>query len=208
ALPSGHHGSAAAPLSQGRRQTVAPRSHTRAMILAAAALLVGVIALLQLHSHRRASSDADASAAPTAGDVQAPATTPTIPVAKTSPAHHNPAGAPTAAVPVQANSLATPSHSGVVKQVLPKVLPAAQASIQGKVNVVVTVHVDAAGRVSGAEVTSPGPSRYFARISQEAAQQWLFAPAEDGGPTEPRTWNLHFQYRQDGVEVMPAPAAR
>ena len=205
---SGNLGSAATPFGPERTQPAAPRRRARAMILAAAAVLVVVIAVLQLHSHRETSSDTAASAASTSGNVAAPAATPVVPAIKSSPAHRYPAGAPTTDVQAPTSSSAMPVHPGVAKQVLPKVLPAAQASIQGTVNVVVTVLVDSAGRVTGAELKSPGPSRYFARISTEAAQQWLFAPAENDSSTQPRTWDLHFVYRQDGMHVIPAPVAR
>ncbi|MDE3163457.1 MAG: TonB family protein [Acidobacteriota bacterium] len=99
-------------------------------------------------------------------------------------------------------------QNGIVKRVLPTVLPSAQASIRGTVTVVVRVEVDSAGGVTNATLASAGPSRYFAKTSLQAAEQWRFVPENNGGDARFRAWNLHFQYRQDGVEVMPAPAAR
>lgn len=99
-------------------------------------------------------------------------------------------------------------QNGIVKRVLPTVLPSAQASIRGTVTVVVHVEVDSSGSVTNATLAQEGPSRYFAKISQQASEQWRFDPEANGGNARFRAWNLHFQYRQDGVQVMPAPAAR
>ena len=99
-------------------------------------------------------------------------------------------------------------QNGIVKRVLPNVLPSAQASIRGTVTVVVRVEVDSAGSVTNATLASEGPSRYFAKTSLQAAEQWRFVPEKDRGDARFRAWNLRFQYRQDGVQVTPAPAAR
>ena len=87
----------------------------------------------------------------------------------------------------------------VLRRTMPQVLPAAKASIRGTVAVSVRITVDEAGNVTTATLVSPGPSRYFSRISLQAAQQWRFKPAPAGS-----AWILRFLYRQSGIEIVPA----
>jgi TonB family protein len=85
--------------------------------------------------------------------------------------------------------------SGVLLRVNPEVLPAAQQSIRGEVNVAVRVTVDAAGNVTDAELQAPSGSRYFNRIAVEAARQWKFAAGVGGA------WRVQFQFRHDGTDL-------
>jgi len=86
-------------------------------------------------------------------------------------------------------------RDGVVKRVIPDVLPAAQQSIRGQVNVSVRVTVDGAGDVTDAELQRPSGSRYFNRVAVDAARQWKFAATPGGA------WTVHFEFRQDGVNA-------
>jgi serine/threonine-protein kinase len=144
---------AAAPVKLGR------------MALVAAVLVLLVIGVLFLHSHRSAF-------APSAGEPQAA-------------------------------SRGASAKAAVVQQVLPDVLPAARASIHGQFIVTVRVTVDLDGQVSNAAFDSPGPSKYFARVSLEAAQKWRFQPARVDGHPIPSVWLLQFQFTQAGTEVTP-----
>jgi TonB family protein len=100
------------------------------------------------------------------------------------------------------------AKAAVTQQVLPDVLPAARESIHGQFIVTVRVTVDQDGQVSNAAFDSPGPSKYFARVSLEAAQKWRFQPTlEDGHPISD-TWILQFKFTQAGTEVTPVLAAR
>jgi TonB family protein len=85
--------------------------------------------------------------------------------------------------------------SGVLLRVNPEVLPAAQQSIRGEVNVGVRVMVDAAGNVTNAELESPSASKYFNRVSVDAARQWKFARGTGGA------WRVQFQFRHDGTDL-------
>jgi len=92
----------------------------------------------------------------------------------------------------------------VLQRVLPDVPRAASNTIWGTVRVVVRVGVDAAGNVTQAELQSRGPSRYFARLSLEAARKWRFtAPLQNGAPVA-SAWLLHFGYRHDGMSADPS----
>ena len=111
----------------------------------------------------------------------------------------------------KANSPATSttSTSGLVpgrvlERVMPDVPRQASNTIWGTVRVAVRVSVDALGNVTQAQLQSAGPSRYFARLSLEAARKWRFAAPTQNGQATSSVWLLHFGYRRDGVAVEPA----
>lgn len=91
----------------------------------------------------------------------------------------------------------------VLERVMPDVLKSASNTIWGTVRVGVRVSVDTSGNVTGAELQAAGPSRYFARVSVDAARKWRFAPAMRNGQAAPSAWLLHFGYRKDGTSVEP-----
>jgi TonB family protein len=91
----------------------------------------------------------------------------------------------------------------VLQQVLPDVLPKARTSIRGTVRVDVTVDVDSLGSVRGATLTSPGPSKYFARLALQSARRWRFAPAKVAGQDVLRRWTLHFEFTPSQTTVVP-----
>ena len=88
------------------------------------------------------------------------------------------------------------SHDGVVRKVMPDVLPAAQRSIEGKVRVKLALEVNSSGKVIECKLLS-SPSKYFARVSEEAARGWKFAPAS----ADSRMWHVEFEFRRSGTEV-------
>jgi TonB family protein len=115
--------------------------------------------------------------------------------AKPSPASRRRDAAPAAirpAAPSLAASVqpATLDNPGLHK-ILPDVPQSAKETIQGTIRVGVKVHVDPYGNVAGAELDTPGPSRYFARLATEAAQNWKFAPA---GQSAERQFVVHFDF--------------
>jgi TonB family protein len=94
-------------------------------------------------------------------------------------------------------------HGEVAQQVLPDVLESARNTIRGTVKVRVNVDVDRSGNVEGADLQSPGPSKYFARAALQAAQQWKFKPANIGGQGVLSSWTLRFEFTRDGTRVIP-----
>ncbi len=105
--------------------------------------------------------------------------------------------------PIAAKKKASPSPGTVVHQVMPDVSKSARNTITGTVKVAVRVQVDQNGKVASAKLTSPGPSKYFAREALQAAQQWQFsAPEVDGQPTT-SAWLLQFRFRRGGTQVVP-----
>jgi TonB family protein len=108
-------------------------------------------------------------------------------VTSPSPALHQP----------EPNAKTPPTSSvpgEVVYQALPEVPLKASQTIQGRVKVSVRVYVDPSGSVSGAELDSPGPSKYFAQLAIAAARRWKFTPAKAGDRSVPSEWILRFEF--------------
>jgi protein TonB len=95
----------------------------------------------------------------------------------------------------------------VARQVLPDVPPSARRTIRGKISVGVRVSVDSSGKVTDAELDSPGPSKYFARLALEAAQRWTFDPPKMDGRSVLSDWVLHFEFTGSGTKAVPVEAA-
>jgi TonB family protein len=100
------------------------------------------------------------------------------------------------------------SDVGVVERVMPQVSPSARRTIQGKIKVRVRVNVDATGNVSNAVLESAGPSKYFSRISMEAARRWKFAPEETAEQSGRRAWRLQFSFTRAKTEASATPVKR
>lgn len=95
------------------------------------------------------------------------------------------------------------SAGGVVKQVLPPVPLSARQTITGKVKVNVRVAVNPDGNVSSANLSSAGPSKYFARLALEASRNWKFKPAVANGQAAATQWLLEYKFGRAGTEVHP-----
>ena len=91
----------------------------------------------------------------------------------------------------------------VAQQVVPDVPQSARDTIRGTVRVGVRISVDSAGNVTEAELDSPGPSKYFAHLALEAAQQWKFDPPKMAGRNVLSDWLLQFQFTGQGTKVIP-----
>jgi TonB family protein len=89
----------------------------------------------------------------------------------------------------------------VAKRVLPDVPSKARATIEGKVVIKVQAEVDANGDVSDAVSQSPAASKYFNRLTLEAARAWKFTPPQEDGSPAPSVWTLRFAFSQDGTEA-------
>jgi TonB family protein len=90
------------------------------------------------------------------------------------------------------------SGVGAIRQVVPDVPQSASDTIQGTIRVSVRVKVDGSGNVTGADLDYPGSSRYFARLSLEAAQRWRFAPSDTEAG---RNFVLHFEFKNNGARA-------
>ncbi|HEY1866493.1 MAG TPA: energy transducer TonB, partial [Candidatus Acidoferrales bacterium] len=85
----------------------------------------------------------------------------------------------------------------------PDISRSARDSIRGTLRVSVKVHVDAAGRVTDAELDSAGPSRYFADQALKTARKWTFQPGKANGASVPSEWILRFEFRNTNTKVIP-----
>jgi len=95
-------------------------------------------------------------------------------------------------------TLGTLAPNQVVRQVVPDVPEKALRTISGRFKVTVRAHVDERGNVARAEFASAGPSRYFANLTMQSAQEWKFTPT-----LSPKTWLLQFTFTRSGVTVQP-----
>jgi TonB family protein len=91
---------------------------------------------------------------------------------------------------------------------LPDVPRKARETIQGKVRVNVRVRVDPSGRVSGAKLDSPGPSKYFSELALKAARRWKFDPAKVDGSNVASQWILRFEFGKAGTTVAASRAGQ
>lgn len=119
------------------------------------------------------------------------------------------ANSPRDSSPVSKSS--TPTHTtastgrgAVLEKVMPSVSKRSRDTITGKVRVAVKLNVDPSGRVTGATLSSPGPSQYFAQVALEAARKWKFTPPTRDGENLASNWVLHFAFGRGGVDVQPA----
>ncbi len=172
----------------------------------------------------RSAAAATAEAAATSGDAQGRATG--VPAAQV-PATQGPGtegpGAPAPAIQASAAQgqaaqrqaaqgqaaqapppvLATASDSpSTINEVIPTVPRSASQTIRGTVRVSVRVIVDEGGNVVAVTSENPGPSRYFERLSLEAAKKWMFAPADTGGQ---RLMLVKFNYTRASTTANASP---
>jgi len=128
-----------------------------------------------------------------------------------------PANAPSPQVPnasamgrgAVGTAAAKPSASGntpgaVVEQPLPNVPQSARNTIQGRIKVRLKLDVDPSGKVVATRFISAGPSKYFARLAQEAAQKWKFTPPQINGQEVASQWILRFEFSRTSTNVQPS----
>jgi len=125
------------------------------------------------------------------------------PVPATKP---NLAPAPVTAEPAATTTTAAPTASqpattagAVSLEVSPAASPSSLRTIHGRIKVRVRVEVDAAGNVTGEKLVNSGPSKYFSRLSMQAAQQWKFTPPTQNGAAVPSQWTILFEFMRAGI---------
>jgi TonB family protein len=171
-----------------------PAKHRGPAILAAAFFLVAFIATLLFRSHHVQPSPQIATKPSVPASV-APRPRASVPMSHNSQTH--------ASVSASRSSPKGAATGAVAERAMPDLLPSAVQSIHGQVNVKVRVSVDPGGNVESASFDSPGPSRYFAKMSLQAAQHWKFKPAQVNGKTVASAWILHFKFTQSATDVTP-----
>ncbi len=106
---------------------------------------------------------------------------------------------PATAKPAASN----PAQGEVLNQVLPTANAKAMASIHGTFHVTARVQVDPSGNVTDATLDDPGPSKYFAGLTEKAARQWQFSSPESGGHSVPSEWLIRFDFTSSGIHAIP-----
>ena len=104
------------------------------------------------------------------------------------------------------SAVSTLARGEVLDQVLPTANAKAMASIQGTFHVTARVRVDPSGRVTDATLEDPGPSKYFANLTEKAARQWQFSSPESDGHSVPSEWLIRFDFSSSGVHAIPTQA--
>lgn len=171
-------------------QAVQPRSFPAGRWSLAAIAVALVIALVMWMGSRP--SDTPQDQLPPVVVPEPPPAAPPRPIAK----QLTPAPIPISRPPAQPSL--PPADSSILHEAKPDVPKKISDKIQGRIYVTVRVLVDPAGNVFGALMENPGPSKYFARLSDNASREWQFVPTDSDAT---RVWLLRFEYRRDGISV-------
>ena len=110
--------------------------------------------------------------------------------------------------PTLSRASATPATSGagaVLHEVTPDVPKSARNTVHGVIKLRVRVNVDSDGNVTRTHLESAGPSKYFARLATQSAQQWKFTPPQQNGAAAPSEWRLHYEFTRAGARVEASP---
>jgi TonB family protein len=183
---SAHPGATAVRLPQNqsepRQSEVGPRPQIRRFLpLALTAVLVMILAAIYAVVHSRTGPQTPTKGAASSSVTAKPSATP--------------AQAPTPA--------AAPGE--VLTQASPNASRNALRTIHGRIKVRVRVGVDSEGNVDSANLVTPGPSEYFARLAMQAAQQWKFTPPKENGQAVASDWTILFEYTRNGISQQADP---
>ncbi|WP_129645036.1 protein kinase domain-containing protein [Peristeroidobacter agariperforans] len=165
----------------------APKRHI--LGIAAGALLLATAVWIGLQSTSESPAPLQQAAVP------APVTPPPAPEKVAEP---EPTLSVAVSPPPEQPAPAAATSSSILKDVLPTVPQKIRSEIQGRIYVSVRVLVDPTGNVIGVLMENAGPSKYFARLSERAAREWQFVPADTDAA---RVWVLEFEYTRDGAAV-------
>lgn len=94
------------------------------------------------------------------------------------------------------------ARGAVLYQVVPDISQRARDTIQGTVRVGVKVHVDEAGKVTGADLDNFS-SKFFGDQAVQVARRWTFTPPQVDGRNAPSEWLLRFEFTQKATKVFP-----
>jgi TonB family protein len=110
-----------------------------------------------------------------------------------------PVAEPAAAEPAEPAVVAQPdAPPSPIDEVIPDVPRSALNTISGTIRVTIRVTIDEQGAVVDAATIERGPSRYFERLSLEAARKWTFTPANSQAQ---RSMLVRFYFRRSRVSA-------
>lgn len=190
-------------------QQLAPVRPRVVMPAIVAAIVVAVLLAGWGLFHRNHSEGSKGQTAPQTTAEQKPNPPANIaPVASGSKSKPSPVASARSAKPSTPQPAAPPTtpnqpsaRNQVIHQVLPDVAQTARDTIQGTIRVSVKVQVDPSGNVTGSELDSAGPSKYFARLALQAAQGWKFVPEAQAASRE---FILSFEFRNNETKASAA----
>ena len=184
------------------------------VLLVVVLVMIAAVVLLWARSHgtmpATKSSDQPArqtSAPATVVPETPPQSRPPTQVAPEPPQQPQASSAASETAPMTGQSHPEAANGSVAQRVMPEVLASASRTIHGTVNVRLRVNVSATGDVTDAGFDSAGPSKYFARISMDAARKWKFTPARANGQPIASVWILHFAFTREKTDVTPEQTA-
>jgi TonB family protein len=210
------------PLPQPRSAADSPQAFTkRSLVAPAVVVLAAVVFFSSLGWLRRQPDDNQPVAAAKGESAQNESSSPST-AQRENPTANSPAlasnGKPSPASrrreaglatvsPVAPNLVVAAVHpltgsTGALREILPDVPQSAKETIRGTIRVGVKVHVDPYGNVAGTELDTPGPSRYFARLATEAAQNWKFAPSSQN---QERQFVVNFDFTNNDTRASATP---
>ena len=172
------------------------------------AVAAGVVAVAILAGSRLRDRHANTEATPTAA-VESPQAEPAVPAPPPAPIAKNkeqvstvpaPMATPERAVKANASS-ATGTSGAVIQQILPDVARSARNTVHGRIKITVRASVDSSGKVVATKFVTRGPSKYFARLSQQAAERWTFRPPQVSGQDVSSQWNLRFEFTRTSTDA-------
>ncbi len=163
----------------------APAASASKLRLLVPAIAVGVIVLVAIWAGMRPFRSHPSSLPPTSSTAQS-------------------SSQPSVAAAAASQSPATPmsAAAAVLHQEIPVLSHGTRNSIRGQIKVTVLVTVDRSGNVVGETLENQGSSKYFARLSLEAAKKWKFTPADS---QDSRQWLLQFEFTRSGAAGQTVP---
>jgi hypothetical protein len=167
------------PVEKERIRPPAAPSKWRSFTVAGAIVLVAILAISRIRD-RRPKSEAGARVAVESSETQSKA--------------QAPSSGPNVKATKVADSAVASTPGKVVQQVVPEVARSARNTIQGHIRVTVKASVNSSGNVVGTKLMIHGPSRYFARLAQQAAQRSTFRPPQVEGRNVASQWTLSFEF--------------
>ncbi len=106
-----------------------------------------------------------------------------------------------AAAPKASTRQPQQTPGAVLNRVLPQVPQKALDTITGRVKIAVRANVDESGKVVSTMLERSGPSKYFARLALQAAENWRFRAPQSNSDPLPSTWILHFTFTSTAVDA-------
>jgi len=186
--------------------TETPRKRWPLTAAGLAIVAVVVIALFYWYGRYTAPSQAP----PTSADQSASQSTPSqsAPAAQSTPAQSTPAPTAPPAPSSESTTKPTSARGEVVHQALPEISASARKTITGTIKIGVRVEVSPEGKVTAAKLINAGPSKYFARLSLEAAERWQFSAPQNGGQPTASAWMIRFHLRRTSTQAFPEQLRR